>query len=66
LQRSQDFLLLLSRELLKGEGDVIKHVSHYGYVLTVEQSALDEFDYKVQRYSRDSAACRELCQPWLE
>ena len=64
LQRSDAFLVLLNRELLKGEGDVIRHVSHYGYVLAVEQSYLDEFDYQVRVQTSvlvKQKACSQRC-----
>ncbi|XP_049942050.1 protein abnormal spindle [Schistocerca serialis cubense] len=46
---SRDVLLAFSREFLSAVGDVTKCLRHFGYVVTHEQSYLNEFDYAVTK-----------------
>ncbi|ESO10779.1 hypothetical protein HELRODRAFT_190172 [Helobdella robusta] len=50
---SRDILLAFSRLCLRGEGDVTRHLYYIGYVVTSEQSHLDEFDYHVINLATD-------------
>ena len=47
VKATNEFLVLLSRELLKGEGDVVKHLSYLGYVVQSRQTYLDEYNFQV-------------------
>lgn len=47
MQSSRDILLTFSRDYLRGEGDVTRHLSYLGYTVTHVQTALDEYDYAV-------------------
>ena len=53
VQSSRDILLAFSRDLLRGEGDVTRHLSHFGYVVTHVQTVLDEYDYAVSNLAVD-------------
>ncbi|KAJ9587882.1 hypothetical protein L9F63_018694 [Diploptera punctata] len=44
---SREILLSFSRELLSGIGDITKHLKSLGYVVTQNQTYLDEFQYAV-------------------
>ncbi|XP_049839285.1 protein abnormal spindle-like isoform X2 [Schistocerca gregaria] len=46
---SREVLLAFSREFLSAVGDVTKCLRHFGYVVTHEQSYLNEFDYAVTK-----------------
>ncbi|XP_049767166.1 protein abnormal spindle [Schistocerca cancellata] len=46
---SRDVLLAFSREFLSAVGDVTKCLRHFGYIVTHEQSYLNEFDYAVTK-----------------
>ncbi|XP_020629211.1 abnormal spindle-like microcephaly-associated protein homolog isoform X2 [Orbicella faveolata] len=50
---SRSLLLTFSREYLKGEGDVTKHLSFLGYSVTHSQRAIDEVDYAVKNIAID-------------
>lgn len=50
---SRDFLLNISRDFLSGEGDVTRHLSYLGYVVSYVQTPLDEFDYAVTNLAID-------------
>ena len=46
-------LLTLSRDLLAGEGDLVKHLSLLGYRVQHKQTALEEVDYGVTNLAVD-------------
>lgn len=46
-------MLTFSRDFLRGEGDLTKHLSYLGFVVSHEQKYLDEFDYSVGNLSID-------------
>ncbi|XP_022094618.1 abnormal spindle-like microcephaly-associated protein homolog [Acanthaster planci] len=50
---SRDILLHFSREYLRGEGDLTRHLSFMGYSVTHRQTALDEFDFSVTKLATD-------------
>ncbi|XP_033114872.1 abnormal spindle-like microcephaly-associated protein homolog [Anneissia japonica] len=50
---SRMLLLSFSREYLKGEGDVTRHLSFLGYCVTHKQTPLDEFDFAVTNIATD-------------
>ncbi|XP_038063476.1 abnormal spindle-like microcephaly-associated protein homolog [Patiria miniata] len=50
---SRDILLHFSREYLRGEGDLTRHLSFMGYNVTHRQTALDEFDFSVTKLATD-------------
>lgn len=50
---SKDILLAFSRECLRGEGDITRHLSYMGYIVICEQTVMDEFDYTVTNLSQD-------------
>lgn len=41
------------REFLSGEGNVIRHLSLLGYVVSYEQTHLDEYDFTVTHMASD-------------
>jgi len=46
-------LLAFSRDYLRGEGDVTRHLSYLGYTVTHVQTVLDEYDYAVSNLAVD-------------
>ncbi|CAB4000793.1 abnormal spindle-like microcephaly-associated homolog, partial [Paramuricea clavata] len=50
---SRLLLLTFSRDYLKGEGDVTKHLGLLNYTVTHEQAPLDEMDYAVTNLAVD-------------
>lgn len=46
-------LLAFSRDYLHGEGDITRHLSHLGYVVTHVQTVLDEYNYAVSNLASD-------------
>ncbi|OWF49690.1 abnormal spindle-like microcephaly-associated protein homolog [Mizuhopecten yessoensis] len=46
-------LIQFSRNYLSGEGDVTKHLGYLGYVVTHQQTSMDEFDYAVTNLATD-------------
>ncbi|EDV27588.1 uncharacterized protein TRIADDRAFT_53434 [Trichoplax adhaerens] len=50
---SRDLLLKLSREYLRGEGDIIRHLGQFGYNVTHVQTPLDEYNYAVTNLAVD-------------
>lgn len=52
-QESKALLAFLSRDVLHGEGDVVKHLSHLGYRVSYEQTKLNEYDYTVSNLAVD-------------
>ncbi|XP_013394208.1 abnormal spindle-like microcephaly-associated protein homolog [Lingula anatina] len=50
---SRDLLLQFSRDYLRGEGDIIRHLGYLGCQITHAQTALDEFDFAVTKLSKD-------------
>ena len=53
LQSSRDLLLNFSRDYLKGEGDLTRHLSYLGYTVGHTQSWLDEYNYAVTILATD-------------
>jgi abnormal spindle-like microcephaly-associated protein len=53
LQSSRDLLLTFSRDYLRGEGDLTRHISYLGYTVCHVQSWLDEYDYAVTNLATD-------------
>ena len=53
IKSSKSVLIALCKEFLKSEGDVIRHLASYNYVVTFEQSAVDEYDYTVVNIMND-------------
>lgn len=47
VKSSKDIILTFSREIMRGEGDVMRHLGLLGYHVTFAQSFIDEFDYTV-------------------
>ncbi|XP_071948699.1 uncharacterized protein [Antedon mediterranea] len=50
---NRKLLLSFSKEYLKGEGDVTRHLSFLGYCVTHKQTPLDEFDFSVTNLATD-------------
>ncbi|PFX15185.1 Abnormal spindle-like microcephaly-associated protein-like [Stylophora pistillata] len=50
---NRSLLLTFSREYLKGEGDVTKHLNFLGYSVTHSQRPIDEVDYAVKNIAID-------------
>jgi len=46
-------LLAFSRDYLRGEGDITRHLSYLGYTVTHVQTVLDEYDYAVSNLAVD-------------
>lgn len=44
---------MLNRDYLKGEGNVVKHLSYYGYAVSHQQKPLDEYDFHVESLATD-------------
>jgi len=53
VQSSRDILLAFSRDYLRGEGDVTRHLSYLGYTVTHVQTVLDEYNYAVSNLATD-------------
>lgn len=52
-QSTKAMLIQFSRDYLSGEGDVTKHLGYLGYVVTHQQTSMDEFDYAVTNLAVD-------------
>uniref|UniRef100_A0A0L8HPV2 Calponin-homology (CH) domain-containing protein n=1 Tax=Octopus bimaculoides TaxID=37653 RepID=A0A0L8HPV2_OCTBM len=50
---SKNLLYNIAREFLKGEGDVTRHLSYFGYTVSYVQTPLHEFDYAVSNLAVD-------------
>ncbi|XP_044174469.1 abnormal spindle-like microcephaly-associated protein homolog isoform X2 [Acropora millepora] len=50
---NRSILISFSREYLKGEGDITKHLGFLGYSVTHTQKAIDEVDYAVSNIATD-------------
>ncbi|KAG1653326.1 Abnormal spindle-like microcephaly-associated [Nymphon striatum] len=50
---SKELLHAFSRDYLRGEGDLTKHLTYFGYVVSHKQSYLEEFNYAVENISVD-------------
>ncbi|KAK3735717.1 hypothetical protein QZH41_010154 [Actinostola sp. cb2023] len=50
---SRSLLLTFSREYLRGEGDITKHLSYLGFAVTHQQRPIDEVDYAVTNVATD-------------
>ena len=53
IRSSKDVLTNLCRCLLKGEGDIVRHLQLIGYTLTYSQTFVDEYDYPVKNLALD-------------
>lgn len=53
IRSSKDVLTNLCRCLLKGEGDIVRHLQLIGYTLTYSQTFVDEYDYPVRNLALD-------------
>lgn len=52
-QSSRDVLLAFSRDYLRGEGDLTRHLGYFGYTVSHVQSSLDEYNYAVTNLAGD-------------
>jgi hypothetical protein len=48
VKSSKEVILTFSREIMRGEGDVIRHLGLLGYGVSFAQTFIDEFDYTVK------------------
>ncbi|XP_014235635.1 abnormal spindle-like microcephaly-associated protein homolog [Trichogramma pretiosum] len=62
MKDSRSVILTFSRELLSGIGDVTKVLRNYSYVVSYQQSYLDEFDYAVKDLCLDLRDGVRLCR----
>ena len=53
VKSSKDVILAISRNTLRGEGDVLRHLTLLGYTVSFAQSYIDEFDYHVTNLAVD-------------
>ncbi|CAI9716381.1 spindle-like microcephaly-associated homolog [Octopus vulgaris] len=53
IKASKDLLYNIARIFLKGEGDVARHLSYFGYTVSYVQTPLHEFDYAVSNLAVD-------------
>ena len=53
VKSSKDVVLAFSRNTLRGEGDVLRHLTLLGYTVSFAQSYIDEFDYHVKNLAVD-------------
>jgi abnormal spindle-like microcephaly-associated protein len=53
VKTTKDMVARFAKELLSGEGDVIRHVSLLGMTLTYQQTALDEYSLRVSNLAVD-------------
>ncbi|XP_052827235.1 abnormal spindle-like microcephaly-associated protein homolog [Octopus bimaculoides] len=53
IKASKNLLYNIAREFLKGEGDVTRHLSYFGYTVSYVQTPLHEFDYAVSNLAVD-------------
>lgn len=58
VKSSKDVILTFCREIMKGEGDVIRHLSLLGYSVSFTQSFIDEFDFTVKNLAVSSLYVR--------
>lgn len=49
----KDILKIFSRDLLRGEGDIIKHLGFLGYRVNYQQTYIDEFDFGISKIAVD-------------
>ena len=50
------------RSCLKGEGDIVRHLSFLGYTLNYEQTPVSEFDFSVKDIAVDLRDGLRLCK----
>lgn len=48
VKSTKEVILTFCREIMKGEGDVMRHLSLLGYNVSFNQSYIDEFDFTVK------------------
>ena len=48
VKSSEEVIKTFCREIMKGEGNIMRHLNFLGYNLTFEQSYIDEFDFTVK------------------
>jgi abnormal spindle-like microcephaly-associated protein len=53
VKSSKEIILTFCRCIMRGEGDVIRHLSLLGYTVSFAQSFIDEFDYTVKNLAVD-------------
>ena len=53
IKATSDVLSKFSRLFLQGEGDILKHLAHLGYVVKAKQSTFDEFDFTLNNLAVD-------------
>jgi abnormal spindle-like microcephaly-associated protein len=53
IKTSKEIILSFSRNMMKGEGDIVRHVGLFGYSLSFSQSYIDEFSYPVENLAVD-------------
>ena len=53
VKSSKEIILTFSRNILRGEGDVLRHLTLLGYTVSFAQSYIDEFDYHVTNLAVD-------------
>ncbi|XP_077968525.1 uncharacterized protein LOC120344825 isoform X2 [Styela clava] len=49
----RDILHSFSRDLLKGEGDIVKHLGYLGYKVNYNQTFIDEFEFGIKNIAID-------------
>jgi abnormal spindle-like microcephaly-associated protein len=53
IKSSKEVVCRLSTLLLRGEGDILRHLHNLGFVVTFEQHSMDEFDFGVSNLAVD-------------
>ena len=53
VKSSKEFLITFCKEFLRGEGDIMRHLSTMQYNVSFSQSYVDEFDYTVKNLAVD-------------
>jgi abnormal spindle-like microcephaly-associated protein len=69
LKSTRQVLLALSRHVLQGEGDFVKHLSRVRLVVTYHQAAVEEIDFTMFNLAvdlRDGTRLARLAELWLE
>ncbi|KAF9181859.1 hypothetical protein BGZ51_005139 [Haplosporangium sp. Z 767] len=58
----REILLTISRNYLKGETNIVKHLLYMGYVVVHTQTPLEEFDFTVKSLAKDLCDGVRLCR----
>eukprot|EP00978_Attheya_sp_CCMP212_P020095 scaffold57136_cov47-Attheya_sp.AAC.5 len=53
IKSSKEFMVILCRDYLAGEGDIIKHLSNLGLNLSHKQKPIEEFDFTIKNLAVD-------------